>query len=580
MEDIFREILFYLNTSPTVYLGAVLYSIAAFGWMKIIAPSYRKHSEWLTIIFILINGMIPTALSLTVREEMANLNPVYIIMSVPILLIIEFSFISKDKLRVYIFHVCTIMLHLACFFGIAASAVTSIAIGAGVGVKNGTSYSATISLTMFLMFMSLAVQSAIMKNQSAIFRKMVYDDGGNYSPTFIFSAINGPAMGLLSAIDYNIYFSTEAGSINRNNVIIGMVFRYLIITTTSLLIIYTQCKTAAERNKSKTLSSKLSMAQRRRNVENKDIIFEYTINITKGFITSGSEFFSKEMWQQAESNYLSVINELTQNIVHPDDTHIFKEIKIFDVSKVDELENKAITKKFRYDTEEAIQKINFSQKTLKKIKKLNKKYAWAEVIFSYLKDDDTDDIYAYVTVYDIDDREEREENLEIAATFDPLTKLLNRAALEQRIKEKLIAQKNEGKAHGALFLLDLDHFKEINDNFGHPVGDEVLTKAANIIKSVFREGDVVGRLGGDEFCIFIDSAYVNENTVETKGRLLNERLRISYTKDNGHTIKISTSIGIVIHRTNDVTYEELYKAVDVALYKAKEKGRDCYVISD
>lgn len=579
MENIFRGILFYLNASPTVYLGAVLYSIAAFGWMKIIAPSYRKHSEWLTIIFILINGMIPTALSLTVKEELTNLNPVYIIMSVPVLLIIEFSFISKDKLRVYIFHVCTIMLHLACFFGIAASAVTSIAIEAFINVKNGTTYSATISLTMFLMFISLAVQTVIMKNQSAIFRKLVYDVSGIYSPTFIFSVINGPAMGLLSAIDYNIYFSTEAGNINRNHVIIGMVFRYLIITTTSLLIIYTQCKTAAERNKSKTLSSKLSMAQRRRNVENKDIIFEYTVNITKGLITSGSDYFSAELYNKSESNYISVINELTKNIVHPDDIRIFNEIKIHGISPKDHLENKVITKKFRYDTEEIIKKINFSQKTFKKIKKLNKKYAWAEVIFSYLKDDSNGDIYAYVTVYDIDDREEREESLEIAATFDPLTKLLNRAALEQRIKTKLLAQKNKGKAYGALFLLDLDHFKEINDNFGHPVGDELLTKASNIIKSVFREGDVVGRLGGDEFCIFID-ANVNEKTVEAKGRMLNERLRLSYTKGKGHTIKPSTSIGIVLHRSNDDTYEELYKAADVALYKAKEKGRDCYVISD
>lgn len=125
-----------------------------------------------------------------------------------------------------------------------------------------------------------------------------------------------------------------------------------------------------------------------------------------------------------------------------------------------------------------------------------------------------------------------------------------------------------------MFLFDRDNFKAINDNFGHPEGDELLKETAAILNSEFRNVDLVGRLGGDEFMAFAFGLESRE-VMARKAESLLEKLRKHYDHESG-TITTSISIGIAVFPGDGETYVDLYKRADQALYAAKRKGKDTY----
>lgn len=128
-------------------------------------------------------------------------------------------------------------------------------------------------------------------------------------------------------------------------------------------------------------------------------------------------------------------------------------------------------------------------------------------------------------------------------------------------------------------MIDMDYFKSVNDKLGHPVGDKVLKDTARILESTFRGGDLICRLGGDEFCVFAKHLE-EEGLAEKRAQDLRSLGRRIYTSEAGDIrVSVSFSIGVTIsHSGNDTTYEELYERADRMLYQAKENGRDGYVI--
>lgn len=158
---------------------------------------------------------------------------------------------------------------------------------------------------------------------------------------------------------------------------------------------------------------------------------------------------------------------------------------------------------------------------------------------------------------------------------DSLTGLYSRKYLVQEI-EKILHEKKDKKTGEtfALFLLDLDHFKEVNDTLGHMMGDSVLRETGRVLKEIIRNTDLAGRLGGDEFVLLIRNGKCIEDFKKCAEKI-NDRLRRTYGE--AETVTVSVSIGIVI-QTNEETFSQLYRSADKALYKAKEKGRDGYFI--
>lgn len=163
------------------------------------------------------------------------------------------------------------------------------------------------------------------------------------------------------------------------------------------------------------------------------------------------------------------------------------------------------------------------------------------------------------------------EEVEKTALTDSLTEIYNRRYLMQRMLEE-IERANKKKSKVSIFMIDVDYFKRINDEFGHLTGDQVLVLIAQIIKANTREIDIVGRYGGEEFCIVLPDT-------DKEGALLAaERIRgaVATTplKVYDAQLKVTVSIGIATFPKDGLQISELIDRADHALYKAKEHGRN------
>ncbi len=131
----------------------------------------------------------------------------------------------------------------------------------------------------------------------------------------------------------------------------------------------------------------------------------------------------------------------------------------------------------------------------------------------------------------------------------------------------------------ALFIIDLDNFKAINDNFGHHFGDFVLKEIASELRKCFRKDDILGRIGGDEFIIVMKNCGDLSIAMEKAGQVCN-RLQKTYISSSNESFSISASIGIAIYPKDGETFELLYKKADKALYNSKETGRNKFTVYD
>jgi diguanylate cyclase (GGDEF)-like protein/PAS domain S-box-containing protein len=183
------------------------------------------------------------------------------------------------------------------------------------------------------------------------------------------------------------------------------------------------------------------------------------------------------------------------------------------------------------------------------------------------------EITHYVSIsQDISEKVEAKKQLEYLATHDSLTNLPNRLLFKDRLNHALTMSKRTGE-QGAIFFIDLDNFKSVNDVFSHIVGDELLILLAKRIRSCLRESDTVARIGGDEFAILLeDIDQFNADIVAQKViKSVSEPAKI---KDA--TIIITTSIGICFFPQDGDTIPGLMKNADLAMYQAKEKNKNTF----
>lgn len=173
-----------------------------------------------------------------------------------------------------------------------------------------------------------------------------------------------------------------------------------------------------------------------------------------------------------------------------------------------------------------------------------------------------------------DELSQKEKEIYKLAYYDHLTGLANRINAEQYFNYNIKDRKN----NAALFYMDLDNFKYVNDTFGHSIGDELLIKVAENIKSVINENYIAARLGGDEFMIVIDD-YRDLRELENLAERLLKSFESSF-KILDSMISISTSIGIALYPDNGDNFRELMKCADIAMYVAKESGKNTYAFFD
>jgi len=205
-----------------------------------------------------------------------------------------------------------------------------------------------------------------------------------------------------------------------------------------------------------------------------------------------------------------------------------------------------------------------------KLKKKNwRKSRWVTCYLKY----ETEGDYYIGFLKEIDERVNENQKLYEEARKDSLTKLINKAYSTQLIQDFI-----EKKTAGALCIIDIDNFKSVNDTMGHLFGDEVIVSVANGIKSVFRQTDVVGRIGGDEFIVYMENI-TDRDIISKKAETVCDTVSNIYTGES-EKVKISASVGIAVFPEDAEDYSELFKMADHALYFTKNKGKNGFSFFD
>ncbi len=176
----------------------------------------------------------------------------------------------------------------------------------------------------------------------------------------------------------------------------------------------------------------------------------------------------------------------------------------------------------------------------------------------------------HVVIMDISEKETKIKEAYKKAHADSLTGLLNRSGLESFLED--ILKNKLGNTSRVFFVIDLDNFKEVNDRYGHPAGDEVLRDVGARLRTVFRHEDMVGRLGGDEFAAFV-SDITSQERIEAISAKVVEALSFTYRE-----IEISCSVGAFYDSQGTRSLDEIYASADNAMYKVKSHGKNSYVV--
>ncbi len=208
-----------------------------------------------------------------------------------------------------------------------------------------------------------------------------------------------------------------------------------------------------------------------------------------------------------------------------------------------------------------------------RLQQINNDYVWFSFSSATVKSKKGRLLNVYGFLENINATFKHTEELQQNIKKDPLTRLYNKVATEELVTG-LLTNKNEIKS--ALFFIDFDNFKLINDTFGHLKGDEVLKAVSSGLQSIFSQTDIVGRIGGDEFIVFLDN-YESISFVRSKAQLLCDSLRKTYHQD-GVSIDVTFSIGIALAPEQGTDFKTLVSAADKALYIVKENGKNGYKI--
>lgn len=197
-------------------------------------------------------------------------------------------------------------------------------------------------------------------------------------------------------------------------------------------------------------------------------------------------------------------------------------------------------------------------------------YKWIRIdAYIYYSPEDSC-VHMFTYRKNIDEEKRREMQISKQAEVDAMTSTLNKSTTQRYIEEIL---QNGEKGEHALFIIDIDNFKQVNDSYGHAFGDLVITEFASALKRQFRRGDIIGRIGGDEFAAFVPVP--NVQWAVKKAQELSRALDIECSEDLFYC-KVTASIGVAFSPQHGENFEQLYKNADSAMYQIKKRGKNNY----
>lgn len=211
-----------------------------------------------------------------------------------------------------------------------------------------------------------------------------------------------------------------------------------------------------------------------------------------------------------------------------------------------------------------------------RLRNIKGEYIWFKIVTKTIFDKNNKPDRLICNVIDIDKQTRENLKLKEQSERDPLTKLYNKVVAEQKVTDYLL---NDGANKiSAMMIIDIDDFKSVNDKLGHYFGDAVIAQISDKLIQLFSGIDLVGRIGGDEFIVFLKNVASEEVVLENAEEIL-QIFKKSYTGEN-NDYKISGSIGVSMYPKDGKNYSELFKCADKALYVAKNRGKDRFEVYD
>jgi diguanylate cyclase (GGDEF)-like protein/PAS domain S-box-containing protein len=186
--------------------------------------------------------------------------------------------------------------------------------------------------------------------------------------------------------------------------------------------------------------------------------------------------------------------------------------------------------------------------------------------------DDEDVRGIVLNARDVSERKRLEDQLRFQAFHDALTGLANSSLFNDRLEHALLRAKRSGRGEISVIYMDLDRFKEVNDEFGHQAGDQLLRQVAARLQTCIRASDTAARLGGDEFAILIEDAGSNNKASEVASRVYNAMAEPFAVEERG--VQVSASIGVIVAEPETMSAGDVLRNADLAMYDAKHHGRN------
>ena len=223
----------------------------------------------------------------------------------------------------------------------------------------------------------------------------------------------------------------------------------------------------------------------------------------------------------------------------------------------------------RKDLRRAIHEHDGTRVRLRNYSRSGRKY-WLDISLVPLHDEQGNVTHFAAIERDVTAEVQREDRLREMALTDELTELPNRRAFDRELQREYSRRRRHGTRF-SLLMFDIDHFKQVNDNYGHAAGDHVLESLGDICRQHFRVQDVIGRIGGEEFAVILpETGHEGALQVAERFRSLVEQSAFLF---EGVSLQVTISIGVA-STNGEEDAADLFKAADDALYEAKETGRN------
>lgn len=549
-----------LTNRISFFIIAVLATVFNFEFLKEIPLKINENASKWIIVYGGINGLF-LALICGFLEQMS---PMWVMLGFPLMLTWELFLISEDDRRTYFRIWLKCVFNFSCVYWGVANAL-------GMVTTEYLTKKMVCSITLLWIGIWTFRLTKNAKFSMSSYKTMIREKaaGRLFFRHFIICC----AFLVLFTFNFKVFTLDEYMDLYAQRMFCVEMFLKIAFIWWSSRLLFVMVNNQLSYVKNEVYTENILDKERAfRNTVMSKGIFSLNIDITRDEITEGMEWMNADLWKSGITAS-ALFEKMVLSCIHPEDEEEFAHTNDKEVIRERVDSAPYYSHQIRVSPKGMLEVFSLGEELTSRYQRIDKEFIWIKLDYVYTRDSLSGDVFAYIAVFDIDLQVEQGEKLRMSASTDFLTGVLNRATMEKRIEEKLEKNINAG----TFFIIDVDNFKSVNDILGHPVGDQLLKQISSILSDLFRKDDLVGRLGGDEFCVFMKDT-ANPEVVEAKAKMLNERCRLECTGDNGETVKVSVSIGIVSCQKNISDYSELYRCADLALYETKRNGKDTYTI--